>query len=248
MSDRISILSSDSLEKFRSEIIANPKVVNFSFQEIVEKLSLKLIDLETLEAVPKLILPKSISWGDNSDFENSKIIFKFLANLNLSDAKDERIWTSLAFQYFRDYMNIRWPAKSNSVSDVAKNYIGHYFCPTSRNRWRDHGIARLWWVTKFVCELDHIEVDDGLGILYSNSELINSFLGHPRTVTDRHVGGALLQFLSMKEIDKKSNFDREIFRRFMVLLDLRSAKISLATLQLEELSLLFSELYSISEN
>ena len=176
----------------------------------------------------KLLIPDSTSWDKNFDRENSLRIFSALPNFLPIHAADERLWVSLAFGNYFEYAKKRWSAESTKSKDLSQLILNHWFCPTSRSRWRDHAISRLWWVGHIANSTPGLKSKEVLDVLYLNSELINSFLGHPRTTSSQRVSSALISLLHEKYLnDKATAFNRDRFRNLMHLIDLRSGKLHL---------------------
>ena len=238
-----SILNFESLETLRNVIQLNPAVMLNTFDENVHKYGLKMINPGFELNLPKLLFPNLDS---NYDLENSYEIGNALGEITPSIARDERLWVTLAFKNYSDYMSSRWPNTSNSNMDLLRNCNNHYFGFTSRSRWRDQGISRLWWTSFFASRIEGITKRQALEVLYSNSELLNSFMGHPRTVNNTRVASSILNVLHAKLFEEKLKFDRLAFRRFMTLLDLRGGKISLPSISGPELDAIVEECFLLS--
>lgn len=238
-----SILSQESLETLRNVIQINPKVFLNTYQDNVDKYKLKIVDLDIKLDLPDLIMP---NLDGNFDLENSLIIGNSFSIITPSIAKDERLWTTLAFGHYSKYMSTRWPSNSLENHDLLRNCNNHYFGSTSRARWRDQGISRLWWTSFFASRVEGITNIQALEILYSNSELLNSFMGHPRTVNNIKVASSILKLLHEKYFEEKVKFDRKEFRRFMTLLDLRGGKLSFPSVSGPELDAIINECFDSS--
>ena len=240
-----SILNFESLETLRNVIQLNPKIALNTFQENVEKFSLKTIELDFELNLPNLLIPNSDS---NFDLENSYVIGNALSEITPSVARDERLWVTLSFNHFSDYMAERWPSNSTTNDKLLRNFNNHYFGSSSRARWRDQGISRLWWTSYFASRIEGITKREALEVLYSNSELLNSFMGHPRTVNNIRVASSILTLLHLKFLVEKMKFDRQAFRRFMTLLDLRGGKLSMPSIRSSELDAIVEEFFIVSHS
>ena len=84
-----------------------------------------------------MIQTKTSGDQEKNDYTNSGLIFQSLKNLSPADATDERLWTTLCFNQYKEYNLLRWPDISNGK---------HFFCEGNRALTRDNGIARLWWM------------------------------------------------------------------------------------------------------
>jgi len=76
------------------------------------------------------------------DLDNAILLHKYL-QITDSQASDERLWISLCFGKFYDYMNNRWSV------DKKINLTEHWFCPHGQKRGLYfNGLARLYWCAK----------------------------------------------------------------------------------------------------
>lgn len=76
------------------------------------------------------------------DLENAILLHE---NLKITDsqASDERLWISLCFGKFYDYMNNRWSMEKRL------NLTEHWFCPHGQKRGLYfNGLSRLYWCAK----------------------------------------------------------------------------------------------------
>ncbi|MCK5945525.1 MAG: hypothetical protein KAI24_26280 [Planctomycetes bacterium] len=76
------------------------------------------------------------------DAENAIAVFRWLPDLDLTQAADPRLWTTLGLREFWRYMGQRWPAAK------ASTITSRYFVTGGRQALNRHGIARLWWGAK----------------------------------------------------------------------------------------------------
>ena len=236
------VLSTQSLEELRNIVRVDEKFVLEPLEELVSRYSLSMIgsDLE----LPKnfnLLSPVNDSWSGNKDRENSELISSLIPNLTRANATDERFWVTLAFREALDYSVLRWGGE-----DVDnKKILNHWFAPTSRAKWRDHSVARLWYVSSFASGLEGISLKDSLDVLYSNSELLNSFLGRPRTTASNRVASKIVSMLHSKgRVDGVLNFDRNKFREFMKELDLRAGSVQINALGEKDFNDFFDDIFS----
>ena len=81
--------------------------------------------------------PPTLSGGNKKDAENARKLFEYLPNLTRSQARDERLWVTLAHTTFWPYMQVRWPTPKHKVKDL---WFYGPKAPTLRQ-----GLARLWW-------------------------------------------------------------------------------------------------------
>lgn len=235
------VLSTQSLEQLRNIVRADEKFVLEPLEELVSRYSLSMIssDLE-LPKNFKLFSPVNDSWSGNKDRENSELIQSLIPNLARANATDERFWVTLAFREALDYSVLRW----GGTEIDNKKILNHWFAPTSRAKWRDQSVARLWYVSSFASGLEGISLKDSLDVLYSNSELLNSFLGRPRTTASNRVASKIITLLHNKNrVDGVLNFDRDKFRALMKELDLRAGSIQINALGEKDFNDFFDDIF-----
>lgn len=237
MFNKAMILSDDSLEEIRTISSLNPISILNPLSELINRFNLNLVESEYLIAPSiSLLMPEGNNWEQNKDRENALILYRSLKDFKVSYASDERFWVTLAFGEFFEYSLNRWQPVNGTKEEVAKCLRNHWFAPTSRSRWRDQSISRLWWVGHFAHSIPGLEADRVLDVLYLNSDLVNSFLGHPRTISSKRLSANLLNLLHDHYFDHpKRHFNREQFRLWMHLIDLRGGKIYFDTLQDEHI-------------
>lgn len=229
------VLSTQSVEQLRNIVRKDEKFVLEPLEELVARYSLTMVnsDLE-LPKDFKLESPVNQSWNGNKDRENAELIQALIPNLTRANATDERFWVTLAFREALNYSVLRWGG--DEVSN--KLILNHWFAPTTRARWRDHSVSRLWYVSTFASGLDSVPLNIALDVLYSNSELLNSFLGRPRTTASNRVSSKIISLLHQK------GFDREKFRLLMKEIDLRSGLINLNALEDSDFDAFFHDLFA----
>ena len=235
------VLSTQSLEQLRNIIRTDDKFVLEPLEELVSRYSLSMINSDlVLPKNFKLLPPLNDSWNGNKDRENSELIQTLIPNLTRANATDERFWVTLAFREALEYSVLRWGG--DEVDN--KQILNHWFAPTSRAKWRDHSVARLWYVSSFAAGLEGISLKDSLDVLYSNSELLNSFLGRPRTTASNRVASKIISVLHSKgRVDGVLSFDRNNFRALMKELDLRAGSIQINALGEKDFNSFFDDIF-----
>lgn len=235
------VLSSESLEQLRNIIREDEKFVLEPLEDLVSRYSLSMVTSEL--DLPKkfdLLPPVNDSWSGNRDRENAGLILSLLPGLSRANATDERFWVTLAFREALEYSVLRW----GGIKCDNKLILNHWFAPSSRAKWRDHSVARLWYVSSFASSLDGIAHDDALEVLYSNSELLNSFLGRPRTTSSNRVASKLIRLLHESKDDSGNlKFDRNRFRILMKEIDLRSGMVLANALEDSDFDEFFDEIF-----
>lgn len=79
------------------------------------------------------------------DVDNAPLVYEFLGALDRANASDRRLWTYLALDTYREYMEQRWPLVG------VRNWKGRaetrwLMLNATRGRLVRHGISRLWWI------------------------------------------------------------------------------------------------------
>lgn len=236
------VLSTQSLEQLRNIVRTDEKFVLEPLEELVTRYELSMVNSEL--QLPKnlnLLLPANDSWSENKDRENSELVHSIIPNLTRANATDERFWVTLAFREALEYSVLRWGGDEVDNTKI----LNHWFAPTSRAKWRDHSVARLWYVSSFASGLVGISMKDSLDVLYSNSELLNSFLGRPRTTASNRVASKIILLLHVNSrVDGVLNFDRKKFRAFMKELDLRTGSIQINALGEKDFDDFFNDIFN----
>ena len=91
--------------------------------------------------ISDLLLNSEVEEGDKYDLENAIRLHKCL-QITDSQASDERLWISLCFGHFYNYMKRRWDC-------TIYNLNTHYFFPHgSKRSLYYNGVSKLYWFAK----------------------------------------------------------------------------------------------------
>ena len=96
----------------------------------------------------------NFSYDDNldpmlNDFNNAKMLYESLKNINETQASEEALWVAIAIREGYDYMIKRWGF------DAGTRFKYRWTMYTKGKRGLiHHGIARLWWLTKMTYDPD----------------------------------------------------------------------------------------------
>ena len=252
------VLSQNSLDQLRIKAINEP----FAFlnKDKSAKSLVVLIDEFKLEMVTspvhiavdlKLENPVGSSWETNGDRTNVLLMHKAFSALSPAVATDERIWVTLAFGHLADYAESRWPMdKYNSTKSALTNgLMNKRFAATSRIRWRENAISRLWWLGHYAesfSDLDSAKVAD---VMFMNSDALSNLLGRPAIANDRQIARHVISVVHDFYFGKASrDFDRNGFRKFLKELDLRSGRFIMGSLEQEALASLVKESFDKFHN
>ena len=83
----------------------------------------------------------------DTDCENAKILYENLKHLPDSVLCDERLWVSLGFSKFYDYLMYRWnPCEEGNNTKLEYRWLFKF---SYRRSLFFHGLAKLFWYAKF---------------------------------------------------------------------------------------------------
>ena len=162
------ILSAKSISKLKHSFKDHINLIDKSFVDLVNELSLSTVERYEIDISIQLQLPTGFSISASRDKENCILIHKFLPEISPADATDERLWVTLCLSNFKEYFLKRWP-------DRTKMY-NHIFAANWRQRMRDNAIGRLWWTMHLSSNLDQNNPERFLDTLLSNSDYRSSLL------------------------------------------------------------------------
>lgn len=235
------ILSTESLEKLRSECSTDPQLILKPFDEVVDNFNLTLIPHKYgNKSLPTLQQPDGQTQDKNKDLENCKIIIGSLADLTAADATDERLWATLCFREYATYVRSRW---SLDRAKNAKNHVQeHWFARTNRNRMRDNAIARLWWMAHIAKRVPNSSYEEVLKTLFFNSDYRSTLLERNSSANAINVLVGVLS-ISQKAFANNIEFNRDKFRDFMKQVDLLGKRTLLPSLSTDDLIQILSPIY-----
>lgn len=144
----LKLMKNDALDMLRKDIpnnIDNYRSGNEWIDNYFEKKNLTNYYFISDITVPYVEL---IMGDSKNDYENSKLLYTALKDLNQVQASDFRLWAYMTHCTYWEYMNKRWPIDTedpefeDDIKDVNKIGRRYFFedKPFVRN-----GIARLWW-------------------------------------------------------------------------------------------------------
>jgi hypothetical protein len=119
--------------------------------------------------------------SDDSPFENAKILYESLRNIDRTMASDQRLWTWLAHVPYMKYMAKRWPVADQPKEKRAQYIAQHWFVGTqTTTAYLRHGIGLLWWGAHMTYDekrSDPFELTREFFSLYEYSRLLPGSLG-----------------------------------------------------------------------
>ena len=220
------ILSAKSISKLKQSFKDDINLIDKSFVDLVNELSLSTVERYEIDTSIQLQLPTGFSISASKDKENCILIQKFLPEISPADATDERLWVTLCLSNFKEYFLKRWP-------DRTKMY-NHIFARDWRQRMRDNAIGRLWWTMHLSSNLDKNNPEKFLDTLLSKSDYRSSLLERSSSANSKVVMRSILEIT--EEMQKKGHeYDRVKFRNFMKDVDFLGKRTLVHSLQAEQL-------------
>ncbi len=173
-SNTLQVPTSEMLRQLRLRINEHKLFYDNDLGQLASIVGVPLIEIELQNDLKEL----SGSSAHNAELEikNSKIIMESLGNLTPAMGTDERIWFALATSHYKDYAFKRW---MNDVSNDSRPAAikNHLFASSPRNRFRDHAIARLWWIANYAERvIGEADADKALIVLNLKRRYAGDFL------------------------------------------------------------------------
>jgi len=192
-----------------------------------------------------LVNPKGITQDLNEDAENCKLILQILPELTPAQATDERLWVTLCFSEFKDYVLERWPFRASEESKHQNHISNHWFANGVRGRIRNNGISRLWWMGFTAKNIPEFSQDKVFDILFFNSDYRQSLLDRNSTANAINVTTAILK-ITDEAYALGNTFKRSSFRNFMMKVDTLGGRSNLASMDLNSLIKVLKPIYEDS--
>lgn len=162
-----------------------------------------------VQQLSTLLLPTT---DENFEAENSEIVFGAFRDLTRYQAADPRMWAYYCHMYALFYARARYPKRfSKDVSkDIFITSVNAHFISGSQNRnlLRNNLLARLWWNSRIVNDIDQKNAPELLRVLLINTDHRAAFMERPSQFSTNSFQAALLYSLKkFKENNKHSYFD-----------------------------------------
>jgi hypothetical protein len=241
--NKIQILNTQSLQKLRNAILANPDIYEFKLDDLVDKLSLNFVTSEyEFDESILLEMPTGFSQSENKDAINCSLILNAFPSLTPANATDDRLWVTLCFGHYSAYVNKRWPFRVSEESKLTNHIINHWFAKGPRGRMRDNGISRLWWMGYIATKVPDMDMNSVFDLLFANSDYRSSLLERTGSSNALSVLVAVLK-ISNEFFNQGVPYEREKFREFMRQVNFLGGRRNLAAMSHEELVKLFRPFY-----
>ena len=229
------LLSLESLDKISSFLNENPDSTELidDFESAKGNLELEYVnadynlEIEELE----LLAPDESLDEKNSDALNCQILYKAFSNLSPAQATDDRLWVTLCFDHFSEYVAKRWKMPSKSR---AKNIRSHWTFQGAKPLTRDNALSRLWWMGYIANQIEGWSMEEVFEILFNNSDYRQSLVDRSGSTSNVLVVSAILA-ITKEAFSDNVPFKRAAFRKFMEDVNFISGRTNLAALDLLEI-------------
>lgn len=187
-----------------------------------------------------LDLPENLVLSPNSekDSENSIKIFEALKNIDLVQANDRRLWTTLTHTVFFKYSKERWASDENSNKKIIRRF---HFEGTSLEARMRNSISRLWWAAK-------ISIDETRKDPYELTRLLWNKQDIYQNLVERSYGTYSSVVKGFLEFYSENNFlkENQLRRLFTALNSIGGVKV-LSVHSKEEIKSVLSDLSKFYE-
>ena len=214
------ILTSESLNKIRDEEFAATLLKGglSSIEKIVpieyEEADFEIGDFSLLDSSGKPL----------DDEDASNILYKKIQFPSTALSTDERVWATLALGPHFGYSSARWSRgfDSGSGEDVHRYVQNHFFCPTSRVRYRSNALSRLWWKRRYIDKALTTDRQKASHLFFSEgfSDWSVQLLERPNLAAIPAVANAIVDSSYERFVEGGRNYDRSAFRGMLTKLDI----------------------------
>jgi len=143
----------------------------------------------------------------SEDFNASRRVFQWLADLTPVQASDERLWVYLTHRVYPEYVHARWgSALDGSTQPTARVEDRWFFRGEGVATFVRNGLSRLWW-------FGYLTYDRGLGDHFEFTEILLGLQEIQVAMLERRFGRSRNVLRAILEILKRSNRLEEVPRR-----------------------------------
>lgn len=243
MFEPIKVLNTESVQKLRRVVLSTPEIINEALDDLSDKYSLSFVpSTYVINDEVSLLLPIGISQEQNHDSDNCRRILEVLPTISPANATDERLWVTLCFGRFSSYVRERWQFRDSNEDRFFKHVLNHWFAPRVRDRMRDNGISRLWWMGYVAQRVPGMSTEQVHELLYSNSAYRSDLLERNTSANALNVLAAVLT-VSQRASEEGVPYNRVAWRDFMKQVNFLGGRRNLAAMTQESLVELFTPVY-----
>ena len=238
-----SVLKIESVQKLKRSLLEKPELLEMSFDDLCDDLHLSMVSTNyVVDPTISLVMPKGISQELNGDTENALLVLKALPGLTPAQATDERLWVTLCFSQFKEYLGARWPFKSTADEKIQNHIESHWFANGIRGRMRNNGISRLWWMGYVAGNIHDFPIEKVFDILFFNSDYRQNLLDRNSTANAAIVSTAILK-ITDEAYKSGLEYKRQPFRSFMEKVNMLGGRSNLASMDIDTLVKILRPLY-----
>lgn len=243
LDENFQVLKSESVSRLKRALMAKPELIELPFDQHCEELHLSFVSTGyAVDTSKALLMPMGMRQEENMDSENCKIILTVVPKLTPAQATDERLWVTLGFTQFSDYVKARWPFRVIGGEQQSAHIANHWFANGVRGRMRDNAISRLWWMGFTASNIPNMSMEQVFTILFANSDYRSSLLERNSSANSLNVLEAILR-VSDTAYKAGVPYKRISFRKFMSKVDTLGGRSCLAALDVDALEKIFSPIY-----
>jgi len=239
------VLTIDSLSKISDHVNNNPedrRLVD-DFKSMSEELGLVFIEVPYELDIEKIELqhPSADLDAKTTDAINSVRVYECFRDLSPAQATDQRLWITLCFMHFNDYVLSRW--QWTDEKKIAISIRNHWTFGGERPQFRDNAISRLWWTGFIVTNIPGWDEEDASKLLYDNSDYFNQVILRPSSTMNIAVLQAILA-ITKEAYDSGSKYEKKKFVVFMKEVNFLAGRTNLAVLTLAQIIQLLKPAYT----
>lgn len=244
MSEVIQVLNTESVQKLRRIVLSTPEIIEEDLDDFADRYSLSYVPTIYLSNEDTSLLPPLGLFQDqNNDSENCRRILEALPNLTPANATDERLWVTLCFGKFSSYVRERWQFRNSNDDKLSKHVLNHWFASRVRERMRDNGISRLWWMGYVARRVPGMSTSQVHDLLYANSAYRSDLLERNTSANALNVLAAIL-VVSQRATEEGLPYHRQSWRKFMEQVNFLGGRRNLAAMTQASLVELLTPVYS----
>ena len=213
------VLDQESLDKLiAADFLGDMPTLDF--EDVAADLSLSFHDVK-IDHKPVSLFTDS--GAVMSDLEAGRALYPALRLSGVIQESDARIWTTLAFTDYKDYCAKRWPINSVLEKTARIAHVKtHYFIRTDRDRERNHALARLWKMMRYIDRsLPNIRDKAEQVLLGLNSDVPVQILGRTNIASSPNIMAAFIDTLYSHFIEDGRKYNRDQVRNLLTELDLQ---------------------------
>lgn len=198
---------SDNLEIYRNGHFAFLKDDSSRFFEITQE-----IDMEKMARV-------RCEKDDDKEIANCENLFSALPEMTPYMARDERFWVYLTHVDLLNYSRERWPIPKDDEKAIV-HIRAHFFVNGARGIERDNAASRLWWMAQISSHCQTLSLTEALQCLLFRTDVRANIIERPTTAQNPLILSAIMWKLNESYNGDQQLFEREVFRDFMIKLNL----------------------------